>query len=311
MSKLEDFLEPLSKGVWEVTVDKSEVTEPLGEDWEMSAINVPTPGTICSYRKGQYHVHETKDQWKVHLDRYDPKKHPILHLVDDAPLLLMIGDTFVTLFSTLKMKEKKDIEETLKDQKQSWHFQVIAGIFMILLGMYIFGDPIATFSGVFNIGLPLIIAGFGILVTADGIRNLIKRKPENVENGINQVKRGEIPWGVVITAIGIWAMDLDLMTWMRILTVILMVWMFASAISLLIRVGKGRKAVPEGFVSRLIIGVISLAFVICTVYIPYSLVYFMILTLSAIVFVIGLVLLVNGLRLRHFMKTVKLRTTTA
>ena len=104
---------------------------------------------------------------------------------------------------------------------------------------------------------------------------------------------------------------IDLMTWMRILTVILMVWMFASAISLLIRVGKGRKAVPEGFVSRLIIGVISLAFVICTVYIPYSLVYFMILTLSAIVFVIGLVLLVNGLRLRHFMKTVKLRTTTA
>ena len=175
MAKLEDFLGPLSKGVWEVSVDKTEVTEPLGADWEMSALNVPTPGTICSYRKGQYHVHETRDQWKVHLDRYDPKKHPILHLVDDAPLLLMIGDTFVTLFSTLNPKDNKDIEETLKDQKQSWHFQVIAGIFMILLGIFIFDDPIAAFSGAFNIGLPWIMVGFGILVIADGIWNLSDR----------------------------------------------------------------------------------------------------------------------------------------
>lgn len=309
MSKLEDFLGPLSKGVWEVSVDKTEVTEPLGADWEMSALNVPTPGTICSYRKGQYHVHETRDQWKVHLDRYDPKKHPILHLVDDAPLLLMIGDTFVTLFSTLNPKDNKDIEETLKDQKQSWHFQVIAGIFMILLGIFIFDDPIAAFSGAFNIGLPWIMVGFGILVIADGIWNLLKRKPENVETGINQVKRGEIPWGVVIVAVGIFVMDIDLMTWVRILTIILMVWMFASAIFLLIRVGRGRKAVPEGFVSRLVIGVISLAFVICTIYIPYSLVYFMMLIVSAIIFVLGLVLLVNGLRLRHFMKVIKLKAT--
>ena len=35
-------------------------------------------------------------EWRVHLDRYDPKVHPLLHLVDDAPLLLMISDTFMT-----------------------------------------------------------------------------------------------------------------------------------------------------------------------------------------------------------------------
>ncbi len=310
MSKLEDFLEPLKKGVWEVSVDKTDVTEPLGDDWEMSMLNVPSPGTICSYRKGQYHVHETEDQWKVHLDRYDPKKHPFLHLIDDAPLLLMIGDTFVALFSSLNMDEKTDIEETLKDQKDSWHFQVIAGIFLLILGIFIFDDPIAALSGAFNIGLPWIMVGFGLLVIADGVWNLLKKKPENVKNGINQAKRGEIPWGIVIVAVGIFSMDIALITWVQVLTIILMIWMFASSVFLLIRVGKGRKAVPEGFISRLIIGVVSLAFVICTLYFPHSLIYFMMVIISAIIFVIGLVLLINGLRLRHFMKVVKLRENT-
>ena len=85
--------------MWEVAIPKESVTVPLDAGWKKSALNVPSPGTIASYRKGQYHVHETKDEWKVHLDRYDPDEHPVMHLLDDAPLLLMIGDTFITLIS--------------------------------------------------------------------------------------------------------------------------------------------------------------------------------------------------------------------
>jgi hypothetical protein len=69
MTRLDEFLEPLHHGVWEVAVPKDSVTEPLDSGWEKSKINVPSPGTIDSYRKGQYHVHETATEWRVHLDR--------------------------------------------------------------------------------------------------------------------------------------------------------------------------------------------------------------------------------------------------
>ncbi len=51
MSELEDFLAPLHQGVWEVIVLKEDVTEPLGQDWVKSQFNLPSPGTIASYRK--------------------------------------------------------------------------------------------------------------------------------------------------------------------------------------------------------------------------------------------------------------------
>ncbi|HEU17517.1 MAG TPA: hypothetical protein ENO06_02160, partial [Methanolinea sp.] len=67
-------------------------------------LNIPSPGTIASYRKGLYHVHETTTEWRVHLDRRDPKVHPVWHLIDDAPLLLMIGGTFRALFMDVRAR---------------------------------------------------------------------------------------------------------------------------------------------------------------------------------------------------------------
>jgi len=90
MTRLDDFLGPLHQGVWEVVVPKQEVTEPLDESWKKSEINVPSPEMVASYRKGQYHTHETKEEWKTHMDRYDPETSPGMHLVDDAPLVLML-----------------------------------------------------------------------------------------------------------------------------------------------------------------------------------------------------------------------------
>jgi hypothetical protein len=75
MTRLDEFLEPLHHGVWEVVVPNDSVTEPLDSGWEKEKINVASPGTIVSYRKGQYHVHETTTEWRVHLDRHDPKLH--------------------------------------------------------------------------------------------------------------------------------------------------------------------------------------------------------------------------------------------
>jgi len=117
---LDDFLEPLSQGIWEVVIPKDTVTEPLDTGWRKSAINVPSPGTIASYRKGRFHVHETKTEWRVHLDRYDPKKNPVMHLVDDAPLILMISDTFMTLVMDTKRTAIRNTADILRTQRFIW-----------------------------------------------------------------------------------------------------------------------------------------------------------------------------------------------
>ena len=98
--------------------------------------------------------------------------------------------------------------------------------------------------------------------------------------------------------VGIIAFYLPLALWIVVLLGILALWMFASAIILLIRAGKGRAAIPEGFTSRVIIAVLSLLIGVLIFIDPVS----VLLTLMAIVGVIalllGLMLSVNGFRLR-------------
>lgn len=292
MSKLEDFLEPLNQGVWEVSVSKDSVTEPLGTDWKKSAINVPSPGTVASFRKGQYHVHETRTEWKVHLDRYDPKKHPVMHLLDDAPLLLMVGDTFVTLISDIRSNKTTDTKEILKQQNKSWHLQVIAGIFLALIGFNISSDPMTAFLGITYVIIPLSVTVFGLIVTANGLLSMKKKS----------FLKGDIPGGLLITGSGIIIFHFPAEFWVTTFTVILSLWMFSSAILLLGRARKGRSAIPEGFVSRVLIGILSVILVLMALFAPDSLVTILSMILGFIIILIGILIMVNGLRLRNIMK---------
>ena len=292
MSKLEDFLEPLNQGVWEVSVSKDLVTEPLGTDWKKSAINVPSPGTVASFRKGQYHVHETRTEWKVHLDRYDPKKHPVMHLLDDAPLLLMVGDTFVTLISDIRSNKTTDTKEILKQQNKSWHLQVIAGIFLALIGFNISSDPMTAFLGITYVIIPLSVTVFGLIVTANGLLSMKKKS----------FLKGDIPGGLLITGSGIIIFHFPADFWVTTFTVILSLWMFSSAILLLGRARKGRSAIPEGFVSRVLIGILSVILVLMALFAPDSLVTILSMILGFIIILIGILIMVNGLRLRNIMK---------
>ncbi len=295
MSKLEDFLGPLNEGVWEVTVPKDSVTDPLGEDWDKSALNVPSPGTIASFRKGQYHVHETRTEWKVHLDRYDPKIHPIMHILDDAPLLLMIGDTFVTLISDIKSSKSTDTDEILKQQKKSWHLQIVAGIFLALLGFNIASEPMAAFLGIVFLIIPLSVTLFGLLVLANGLIH-IKDKG---------LLKGDLPGGLMITGTGLIIFHFPAELWVIVFTLIISAWMFSSAVLLLWRAGKGKKAIPEGFASRTIIGILSVILVAMTFFAPDSLIKILSLMLGLIIILIGVLIAVNGFRLKKLMKKTK------
>ncbi|HPW09871.1 MAG TPA: hypothetical protein PK154_02025 [Methanoregulaceae archaeon] len=291
MSSLDEFLGPLHHGVWEVEIPIESVTEPLDQGWEVSRINIPSPGTIASYRKGKYHVHETATQWRVHLDNHDPKHHPILHLIDDAPLLLMIGDTFGTLIATTRKKTGNEAK-ILEGQSKAWKDQVLIGLFIILVGIFVVTNPLLTFKGITRLFVPLVIIGLGIFTITKSVR-------------VQPFRLNDDPVlyrGIIITTAGFIAFYLPLTLWIVGLLGILAVWMLATAIVLLGRARKGRSAIPEGFVSRIVIAILSLCLVGLIFTYPIEIVGLLMILLGVIGLLLGIMLFVNGVRLKRWME---------
>lgn len=272
-------------------VPKESVTEPLDPDWKKSPINVPSPGTIASYRKGQFHCHEQQAEWHVHLDNHDPKVHPYLHLIDDAPLLLMIGDTVVTLIAGTRKKSGEETE-ILEGQNQSWKEQVLVGILLMLVGVFIIANPLVMFKGIVNLLVPLAIIGLGIITSWQGIAS----SPTRVLPG------GLLYRGLGIIIAGIIAFYLPLGLWVIFILGILALWMVASAIILLFRAEKGRAAIPEGFTSRVIIAILSLVLGVLILFNPKGVLQLLMVIVGIIAFLLGLMLLVNATRLRSRME---------
>lgn len=272
-------------------VPKESVTEPLDPDWKKSPINVPSPGTIASYRKGQFHCHEQQAEWHVHLDNHDPKVHPYLHLIDDAPLLLMIGDTVVTLIAGTRKKSGEETE-ILDGQNQSWKEQVLVGILLMLVGVFIIANPLVMFKGIVNLLVPLAIIGLGIITSWQGIAS----SPTRVLPG------GLLYRGLGIIIAGIIAFYLPLGLWVIFILGILALWMVASAIILLFRAEKGRAAIPEGFTSRVIIAILSLVLGVLILFNPKGVLQLLMVIVGIIAFLLGLMLLVNATRLRSRME---------
>jgi uncharacterized membrane protein HdeD (DUF308 family) len=294
MSPIEDFLHPLHEGLWEVVIPRDQVTEPLGEGWERSQINVPTPGTIASYRCGQYHLHETKTEFRVHLDRYDPKKHPLLHLIDDAPLLLMISETFITLISFTREYYRSDTSEQLKEQNAILRHHLILGPLVIFLGLIFFIVPDLTFLGITAYLIPGVVLISGVLA----LKSSISIRPLMVVN------RNDLIGGVWIIGAGLILGAIPPKLWGGVILFILSGWMFASSVMLLKRVLKGRKAVPEGFISRMLIGVVSLLLGIVSFIEPAAVLMIFMDVLGALTVIVGGIITLTGVRLRTLMQPV-------
>jgi len=291
VSVLDDFLEPLHHGVWEVIIPKKSVTQPLDQVWEKSGINIPSPGTIASYRNGQYHVHETLTEWRVHLDNYDPKRHPFLHLIDDAPLLLMIGDTFAALIAG--SREKTGDEDTiLEGQTNAWQDLVLVGLLLILIGLFIITNPVYTFHGITQILIPLVIIGIGTFTVWKSMRF----------RSSGSLPKDLLYRGIGIILVGIIAFYLPLAVWVTVILGILALWMLSSGIMLLGRALKGRSAIPEGFVSRVGIAVLSIVLVGLIIINPQDVLALLMVIMGSVALVLGVVLLVNGIRLKRRME---------
>jgi uncharacterized membrane protein HdeD (DUF308 family) len=292
MPSIEDYLQPLHEGIWEVMIPRSQVTEPLGEGWVPSQINIPTPGTIASYRKGQYHMHVTRTDLRVHLDRYDPKIHPMLHLIDDAPLLLMISETFITLISFTRHSYIRSTVGRLQEQNKVLRHHMILGPIIIFLGVLFIIIPELTFYGITNLVIPGIVIIAGLLT----LKNGISLQPFRI------VDRNDILSGTWMLGVAILLVYLSPQFWVTVFLVFLAGWMFASSVMLLRRVLKGRKAVPEGFISRMLIGIISLLIGIFSLITPLAVLMIFLDILGVLTMTIGIVITLTGVKLRALMK---------
>ena len=265
------------------------MTEPLDAGWERSAINVPSPGTIASYRKGQFHAHETETEWRVHLDRHDPKVHPVWHLIDDAPLLLMIAGTFRALLMDVRTHNTK---ETLDEQNTTWRMLFLMGFAMMATGIFIGLDPYAFFEGIVLFLIPLIVVAVGASI---------------IFRGSFFGRRSAATWSRIFLGLGVIAIGAtllilpsDLMAGFILL--ILALWTFSSGIVSVKRLSRGRSGVPEGFFKILAVGILSLILAGAILVAPDAVITILVGIVAIIVILLGLLLIGDSLSLRKRMK---------
>ncbi len=286
MAPLIDFLDPLHRGTWEVIVPKEAVTEPLEPAWIRSPINVPSPKTVASYRSGQYHAHETPVDYRVHLDRYDPARNPIMHLVDDAPLILMIYETMETLVVSARDAERRDAGERLVDLRLTGGIRAVLGILLLCLGGLLLLMAYGPLDLVFSLVIPGVVCGAGAVVLLNGLRPRCGNHTKNVLNGLVLIGAG---WFLLIT----WEL------YVVILLVILAAWSLSSAAVTLRRVIRSRDAVPQGLLFTTGLGFSSLVMGWLAFTEPVELLEVLVLVLSIIVLGAGVLLLLDGYGMRN------------
>ncbi len=283
MAPLIDYLDALHQGTWEVIVPKEAVTQPLEPAWARSPINVPRPGTIASYRNGQYHAHEMTGDYRVHLDRYDPTKNPVMHLVDDAPLVLMILETMETLAVSARDARHDDPIARLVDLRLTGWMRTALGALLVGLGVLLLVMAFGPTEVVFSLIIPGIMIAMGLVLLFNGLRLRSRREhtKKDLVNGVALLGGG---WFLLVT----WELLVVL------LLLLLAVWFLSSAVVSLHRVVRARDRIPQGLVFTTGLGVASLVLGWMVFTDPVELIELLVLVLGVIVLVAGGFLALDG-----------------
>jgi uncharacterized membrane protein HdeD (DUF308 family) len=288
LSTLESYLDALHQGVFQVVVPKAVVTEPLEPGWKRSAINVPSPDTIASYRKGQYHAHETVSEYRVHMDRYDPEKNPLMHLIDDAPLVLMLHETMETIFVTGKDATRRDPLQRLEDQRVSWKLRMGLGVVLLAMGAVLLFLAFYETVIFFTVILPSLVLLLGLLAIIKGIQ-----QRDRSEDAVKNVIQGSMMAGAGVVLFILWELYLLL------ILLVLAIWFFSSAVVTLLRVVRERRNLTKGFWYTLGLGVSSLVLGILAITLPDELVELLIFLLAGLVLMAGAFTVLDAYGLRN------------
>lgn len=229
------------------------------------------------------------------MDLYDPDTHPVMHLVDDAPLLLMIAGTVESLWVDAKNTRKMDKKELLREQKIAWQLILIAGTFLFLIGCLMIFRNYLTAEFFVTIGLPIAMIGFAIFIIFQGIRI----RP------LNAVAKKNVVVGIIFIMFGILALlssAFIILLWVLFLAV----WPISTAFVSLKRVKQGKIATPDGFIKRLAIGVVSIILVILFFIAPEQVTILIVGVVAVIIILMGILLILKGLGLRSALKAFNL-----
>jgi len=288
MAPLIDYLGPLHQGTWEVVVPKEVVTEPLEPSWARSPINVPSPNTLASYRNGQYHAHETADDFRVHLDRYDPSKNPVMHLVDDAPLVLMIFETLETLAVSARDARHDDQVARLADLRLTGWTRLALGALLVGLGALLLVMAFGKIEFVFSLVIPGVVAAIGALLVFNGLR--LRARGEHSGK--------DVMHGLILLAGG-WFLLVTWELYVVLILLLLAVWLISSAAVSLHRVVRSRDRIPQGVVFTAGLGAASLVLGWMAFTEPVELIELLVLLLGVIVLAAGGILALDGLGMRN------------
>lgn len=294
MSDIYDYLSALHQGIWEVIIPKEELSAPLGPEWKKSPINVPTHGTIASFRNGQYHLHETDDSFRIHLDRYDPEKNPFLHLIDDAPLVLMIYETMATLYLTGKDAKRKNRPALLSDLRMTYRIRFLIGMVLIAISGILLLISLNMREVFFSVVLPSLVSLVGIITLLNGVF-MNNRKEQSFHDVGN---------GFLILFAGV-CMFLFWELYLTIILLILAIWLLSSAYVSLIRIIREKRQVTQGFGLTLGMGLGSLLLGLHAVSAPGILIEILEALLALLVFLIGAVFLIDGYGLMNAERLMK------
>ncbi len=292
MTCLDDFLAPLFEGIKEVIVPKKDITEPLDQGWKKSSINIPSPKMIDSYRKGPLHVHEYADEYRVHLDRYDPEKHALLHLIDDAPMLLMIWGTVSTLSREAAEAARGGLEDKMHSLRGTYRARILVGAAVVLIGVMIFLFPLEGWTFLFEFGIP----GAIVFLGAAEILGAFYHKKEE--------KFVDVAVGAIVVMLGIL---LFATTYSEILIIYfaLSVWLFASGFLSISSYMRARKVSERDARPKLVIGIISVIMGIGVLFLPIQMFALLMLIFGFMVMLVGAFMIASGYGLRHAAKTIE------
>ena len=216
------------------------------------------------------------------MDRYDPERNPVMHLVDDAPLALMIFETMETLALSAKDARREDPEAgSSTSASPGWMRMLIGGlIFLLGAGMLLAEFDVEFF---FSVIIPALVVVTGAVLLANGVR--LRLRAEHAQKDVVR--------GLALIAGGIllyffWFLYLVL------LLLLLAVWFLSSAAVTLIRVIRTRGRDPQGLVFTTGLGIASLALGYWAFFEPEALLNILIMLLAVIILMAGAFLLLDG-----------------
>jgi uncharacterized membrane protein HdeD (DUF308 family) len=157
----------------------------------------------------------------------------------------------------------------------------------ILTGISIVFHPSLAFRSLFGLVIPGLILLLGLVMVTRGFRS-------RAEGGISW---GPVWSGLGTCVIGVLALVLPERTWALGILIILALWGFASAAVAIIAVKKGESVGPETLGKRLALGIISLVLTILIFIAPFGVVWILTQVLGVIALVLGITLVVNGVRI--------------